>query len=130
MRVLVGAFVALVGIAGPQAARAMPGDADQVNLGTVWNESEAGWQGTWQRVGKSNQFRAVWTKGSKPVVRADLTVTVKGINVSIVRRDTAGGGVGKGCVYTGRVQGASAGGTYRCDWMTAPLTWKASIAGQ
>ena len=64
------------------------------------------------------------------MVRADLTVTVNGTNVSIVRRDTAGGGVGKGCVYTGKIQGASVAGTYGCDWNKGPMNWKASIAGQ
>jgi len=117
-------------LAGPQVARAMPGDPDQVNLGTVWNESEAGWQGTWQRVGKSNQFRAVWTKGQNPVVRADLTMTVNGDTVSIVRRDTVGSGVGKGCRYSGKIRGASVAGKYSCDWSKGNLDWSATISGQ
>lgn len=111
-------------IAGAGAAHAQA----NVDLGRIWNEQEAGWQGVWTRVGKSNSFQAVWTKGSS-VVRANLQMTVQGNVVSISRDDTAGPGVGKaGCAYTGTVKGNTIAGQYNCSWSKAAGTWKATIS--
>lgn len=99
-----------------------------VDLGTIWNEQEAGWQGVWTRVGRSNTFQAVWTKDNR-VVRANLLMTVNGNVVSITRDDTSGPGVGKaGCEYTGTVKGNTIAGDYNCAWSKAAGKWKATIS--
>lgn len=112
------------------AAMGTTGARAQANadLGTIWNEEESGWQGVWTRVGRSNTFQAVWTKGSQ-VVRANLQMTVQGNTVSISRDDTLGPGVGKaGCAYTGVIRGNTVSGQYNCAWSSAASTWKATIS--
>ena len=109
--------------ASAPAAGAQPAPAP----GTIWNESEAGWQGVWTRVGRSNVWNAVWTKGNS-VVRARLTITTYGNNVFVDRRDTAGPGVGKGCAYNGTLRGNAVTGTYGCDWSRSDIPWRATIA--
>ncbi len=102
--------------------------AQSANLGSVWNEQEAGWQGVWTRVGKSNSFQAVWTKDAK-VVRANLTMRLSGNVVSISRDDTMGSGVGKaGCEYTGTIKGNTVSGDYNCAWSRSAGKWKATIS--
>ena len=102
--------------------------AQAVNLGSVWNEQEAGWQGVWTRVGKSNSFQAVWTKDSK-IVRANLMMTLSGKVVSITRDDTMGPGVGKaGCAYTGTITGNTVAGDNKCARSRAAGKWKATIS--
>lgn len=112
------------GVASLRAAHAQA----PVDLGTLWNEQEAGWQGVWTRVGKSNTFQAVWTKDNR-IVRATLRMTLAGNVVSISRDDTAGPGVGKaGCEYTGTIKGATVAGDYNCAWSKAAGKWRASIS--
>lgn len=96
-------------------------------LGSVWYETESGWQGTWTRLGSSNQFQAVWTHPNGSTVHADLTITMAGNDVSIIRRDTFGPGVGQGCNYNGTIHGQSVSGHYACDWGGQLLPWSASI---
>lgn len=116
--------VMALSIAGANAANAQAA----VDLGTIWNEQEAGWQGVWTRVGRSNTFQAVWTKDNR-VVRANLQMTVSGNVVSITRDDTSGPGVGKaGCEYTGTLRGNTIAGDYNCAWSKAAGKWKATIS--
>lgn len=111
-------------IAGSHTANAQRA----VDLGTIWNEQEAGWQGVWTRVGRSNTFQAVWTKDNR-VVRANLRMIVNGNVVSISRDDTAGPGVGKaGCEYTGTIKGNTIAGDYNCAWSRAAGKWQAVIS--
>lgn len=120
------ASAALVAFAVPGLGEANA-QAGAVDLGSVWNEQEAGWQGVWRRVGRSNGFQAVWTKGSN-VVRANLKMQVTGNTVSISRDDTFGPGVGKaGCMYTGTVRGNTVAGQYNCAWSNGAKPWKAVI---
>lgn len=95
--------------------------------GTLWNESEAGWQGTWTRLGTTKDWNAVWTKGDK-VVRANLVITFQGNDVVVDRRDFVGPGAGKGCTYNGKIRGRVVTGTYGCDWAPKSMPWKATIA--
>lgn len=111
------AFAALL-IAGAPPAKAQ---------GRMWNLTEGPWQGTWTRVGNSDQWDAVWTKGGQ-VVRARMTMQVKGAAVTILRRDTMGSMVGKGCIYSGSIKGQAASGTSKCDWSPKPFPWKAVIS--
>lgn len=94
--------------------------------GTMWNESEAGWQGTWTRLGRTNDWNAVWTKGGK-VVRANLVIDIRGSDVYVSRQDFEGPGAGKGCAYTGKIRGRIVSGTYGCDWAPNPMKWNATI---
>ena len=116
--------VMALAVAGVQVANAQA----PVDLGKIWNEQEAGWQGVWTRVGRSNSFQAVWTKDNR-VVRANLQMTVSGNIVSITRDDTSGAGVGKaGCEYTGTVRGNTISGDYNCAWSKAAGKWTATIS--
>jgi hypothetical protein len=97
-------------------------------LGRVWDENEVGWRGNWQRIGNSNAFKATWTHPTAGVVRADLTITANGSQVTVIRRDTFGPGVGKGCLYTGTLQGNAVSGQYTCDWDRGRMNqWSARI---
>ncbi len=96
-------------------------------LGRVWDESEAGWHGTWTRIGHSNAFKAIWTHPRGSVVRADLTITIAGNRVTVIRRDTFGPAVGQGCRYTGTLQGNVVSGQYNCDWGRGSHPWSARI---
>ena len=110
-------------VAGIAAANAQ----GAVDLGSIWNEQEAGWQGVWTRVGRSNTFQAVWTKDNR-IVRANLQMVVNGNTVSISRDDTFGPGVGKaGCEYTGTVKGNTISGDYNCAWSRSAGKWAATI---
>lgn len=116
--------VMALAVAGVQVANAQA----PVDLGKIWNEQEAGWQGVWTRVGRSNSFQAVWTKDNR-VVRASLQMTVTGNAVSITRDDTFGPGVGKGgCAYNGTVRGNIIAGDYNCAWSRAAGKWTATIS--
>lgn len=99
-------------------------------LGRVWHETEGGWRGIWTRVGTSNRFSAVWTHPSGGVVRADLTMTVSGNDVTIIRRDTFGSQVGKGCRYAGTIRGHQVSGAYDCDWGRGRHSWSAQISSE
>lgn len=94
--------------------------------GTMWNESESGWQGTWTRLGRTKDWNAVWTKGGK-IVRANLVITIRGNDVQIDRRDFEGSGAGRGCTYNGKISGRIVSGTYGCDWAPNPMKWSATI---
>jgi hypothetical protein len=96
-------------------------------FGRVWHESEAGWQGTWIRIGNSNAFKATWTHPTAGVVRADLTINIMGNRVAVIRRDTFGPAVGKGCRYKGTMQGNVVSGQYDCDWARGFHPWSARI---
>jgi hypothetical protein len=53
---------------------------------------------------------------------------VNGDQVTIIRRDTVGPGKGRGCRYTGRLNGKSVSGNYTCE--IAPgrkASWSAQI---
>lgn len=116
--------VLALAVAGVQVANAQA----PVDLGKIWNEQEAGWQGVWTRVGRSNSFQAVWTKDNR-VVRANLQMRVSGNVVSITRDDTFGAGVGKaGCEYTGTIRGNMISGDYNCAWSKAAGKWTATIS--
>ena len=127
MKGYIPAIFAAVTLVSAPLASAMPGDPDQVGLGTVWMETESGWQGTWQRVGKSNKFNAVWTKGSKDPIRAELTMELKGNTIWIIRRDLTGPSANKGCQYNGKITGRTATGSYTCEWSRDNIPWKATI---
>lgn len=114
------------GARGPGAGRPSPIQGAGI-LGRVWQESEAGWQGTWTRLGNSNQFNAIWTHPSGGVVRAFLTMTIVGNNVAVIRRDTFGSRVGKGCRYSGKIRGNQVDGVYNCDWSRGNHPWSALI---
>lgn len=122
--ILASVVLMTLGAAGIGKANAQA----NADIGTIWNEQEAGWQGVWTRVGKSEKFQAVWTKGSN-VVRANLQVQVSGDSVFVFRDDTAGPGVGKGgCKYNGKITGNAVTGQYTCQWSKGWLPWKATIS--
>ncbi|MFH1340476.1 MAG: hypothetical protein ABIL01_04560 [Pseudomonadota bacterium] len=116
---------------GPGARRPAAGRQSPLQgagiLGREWQETEAGWRGTWTRLGNSNEFSAVWTHPSGGVVRASLTMTIVGNDIAIVRRDTFGSQVGKGCGYSGKIRGNQVGGMYQCDWDRGNHPWSARI---
>jgi hypothetical protein len=96
-------------------------------LGSVWTESELGWQGTWTRIGRSNQFSAEWTHPSGRREAATMTISVTGNRVSI-RRDQGQRGQ---CRYSGIVSRSggtrTVNGTYGCDWAQGPFPFSATI---
>lgn len=100
---------------------------DKGILGSVWNETESGWQGTWTRLGNTNQFQAIWQHPNGSLVRADLAMSVIGNHITVVRRDTFGPGVGQGCNYNGMISGRSVSGHYTCDWSGSSIPWSATI---
>ena len=97
-------------------------------LGRVWYEQESGWSGTWERVGNSSRFQATWTHPNGGTVKADLTITLQGENVQVIRRDTFGPHTGRGCKYTGRLHGNRVSGKYSCDWAGGQILWSAQIS--
>ena len=97
--------------------------AAPIPLGSVWNETEQGWTGRWQRRGNSNVFDAFWTRGSLRE-RAVLTIQVQGGVVSVHRRQPNG----QTCSYSGVVYGGpSVMGSYTCQWALGPFSWQATI---
>jgi hypothetical protein len=97
------------------------------DTGSQWTETEAGWQGVWVRSGRSDNWKATWTKGNN-VVRADLTIIDNGSKIEIEREDTFGPGVGKGrCFYSGTRRGNTVSGEYTCPWSKTTLPFQATI---
>ncbi len=127
-------MLALLGVTTAIGALTLVGSADSANaqgvLGTQWAESEVGWTGRWRRRGRSNVFDATWTHPRHRVVRAILRMRVTGNVVTIIRRDTFGPGLGRGCRYRGVIRGNFVSGTYSCDWARGPFRWTARIYGQ
>ncbi len=99
--------------------------------GKTWNETESGWTGVWTRVGFTNVFSALWTRGSQQV-KALLTIQISGNNVNIERRDSASSGWI--CNYTGTLSAdrKNVSGTYSCTKIQGagtygPAPWQATI---
>lgn len=121
------ASIALLGLSAALGSSTAHAQMSAIGTGSQWNETEAGWQGVWQRAGRSDNWKATWTKG-KSVVRADLTISVTGSKVQVERVDTYGPGVGKGmCAYIGTVRGTTVTGDYACPWSKTSLPWRATI---
>ena len=98
------------------------GGVDSGILGVRWDEEEQGWKGVWTRRGNTNTFDGTWTRaGSSPVV-AELTIEIRGNQVSITRQ-------GGACNYTGTLaaDGLSVQGTYGCVTAPGPFPWRAVI---
>lgn len=93
-------------------------------LGAAWDETELGWRGTWTRRGGSNVFDAQWVHPNGARDAAELTFTVNGRQVVILRRQSKGE-----CRYQGTLSadGARAQGTYGCSWAPGPWQWSATI---
>lgn len=129
MRKIMPRFISIVllGLSAALCASPTYAQMSAIGTGSQWNETEAGWQGVWQRSGRSDNWKATWTKG-KLVVRADLMISVEGWKVLVEREDTYGPGVGKGtCSYMGTVRGKTVSGEYTCPWSKTTLPWRATI---
>lgn len=79
-----------------------------------WIVYEAGWTGTWIRVGTSNQFKAVWTHGSSESFTSNVTLSISGSSVTGRRQDDATN-QGMAFEYEGTItaDGTSASGVRR-----------------
>jgi len=93
-------------------------------LGRVWNEQESGWSGVWTRRGRSNTFDAVWTVPGRSREQAILTISIRGADVSVSRRQGNGS-----CTYRGILASdmRTVTGTYGCSWSPGPISWRATI---
>jgi len=93
-------------------------------LGATWEESETGIGGVWKRRGKSNVFDATWDNGAV----AELTITLSGKDVRIVRKDIRGPNAGQVMDYEGAISedGKTASGTMKSLAGQAP--WSAAIS--
>jgi hypothetical protein len=100
------------------------GSATPSVLGSVWNETELGWQGTWTRRPGTNIFDAQWVRSGGGREAATLSISVDGKSVKIQRKQPKGS-----CWYTGILSqdGRTAEGTYGCDWAHGPFNWRATI---
>jgi hypothetical protein len=94
-------------------------------LGSVWNEEESGWTGAWTRRGGSNIFDALWITPKGQRQQSVLTITIRGYNVRIDRRDPNGGT----CTYDGIINPSArtVQGSYSCAWARGPIPWSARI---
>lgn len=104
-----------------QEAGNVPPAADA--LGTMWNEREGGWAGTWTRRGSSDTFDANW--GS---VTAVLSISTRGPEVLVQRRDSSDG---NNCDYHGTLapDRVHVAGTYDCSNGGRGVPWQAAIEG-
>ena len=95
--------------------------------GTVWQETESGWSGTWVRRGQSNVFDATWTLGAQRV-EAVLTIFRTGPDtIRIHRRDRTSASEFE---YTGTFgPGGSVAGSYGMVGNPPTATWSARIEG-
>lgn len=92
------------------------------SLGIRWDERENyGHPGVWTRRGTSNVFDADWIG-----VRAVLTISIQGRQVSVARRQSSDG---NDCDYVGTLaeNGTTVSGTYRCTKYPGPYSWEATI---
>lgn len=90
-----------------------------------WNETEAGYTGTWVRRGNSNEYDAVWTKDRRQVTGV-LTITTQGNRVFVRRTSSSDGYL---CEYEGTVaaDGATVTGKFTCPGNSNTFTWQATI---
>ena len=95
-------------------------------LGSVWDETENGWNGVWTRRGTSNIFDALWTKAGVAAVTAVLTITVTGSKFSIQRRQVSEGYI---LDYEGTLEsdGRSVMGTGKILKTGFQFPWQATI---
>lgn len=110
-------------VAPPQRPPA-GGGATVVPFGSNWNESELGWAGNWTRRPGTDVFDARWVHPDGHREAVELTISVNGSQVSILRRQQRGT-----CRYQGvlSADGRSMQGTYGCDWATGPFPWSATV---
>lgn len=92
-------------------------------LGATWEVTETGVSGTWKRRGQSNVFDGKWNDGAM----GELTITLRGNEVRIVRRDVSGPKAGEAIDYQGTISedGKTASGTMESIAGQAP--WSAVI---
>jgi len=92
-------------------------------LGSVWQTTDAGIDGTWKRRGESNVFDGKWSDGAV----AELTITLSGNNVRIQRKDMSGPNPGQVIEYEGAISpdGKTASGTFKS--MAGQGPWSATI---
>ena len=93
--------------------------------GQVWEQTEEGWRGTWERRGQSAIFDAKWRHPNGGFEMATLLITTDGDDVTVLRDQEKGR-----CTYKGslRRDGVSITGTMQCDWSGTQLyPWKAKI---
>lgn len=107
-------------------AAAPAGAQNDEDLGTVWQEQESGWSGTWTRRAGTPIFDAHWTRGGQRDVRATLHMRIRGRTVTIHREDVTGGGQ---CAYAGILHPdtVTVRGTYTCTFSAGPHTFSATI---
>lgn len=95
------------------------------NLGTIWYEEEAGWNGIWTRRGMTNIFDAKWSRIGFPDVSAVLTIDRIEENKFIIKRKNSSDG--NDCDYTGTLEsdGRTVTGEYKCTH--GGTRWRATI---
>jgi hypothetical protein len=100
---------------------AKPGATAGCGLGVRWSVQEL-ISGVWERRGESNLFDGTWGN-----YKAVLTITLKGNEVSVDRRDTSDPST---CWYKGRLSpdGKSVSGKYGCSHAAGPFDWTATIS--
>jgi len=102
------------------------GTTSACGLGVRWDESEAGWKGSWARRGDTNTFDATWTKGGEKVT-ATLTITINGNAVTVERPNASDS---NDCTYTGTIgpDGKTIkDGTYTSCTQGGQKAWSATI---
>jgi len=104
----------------PTAMGSWQGVVPEDLLGSVWEEVEGGWKGTWTRRGDSNIFDAAWTGPNGEKARDTLTMSVNGNQVTIRRRNLPNH------VYTGTI-GADGHVSGTAHDGRSAGTWKAII---
>ncbi|MDK9696588.1 MAG: hypothetical protein OEL76_09365 [Siculibacillus sp.] len=104
----------------PQAG----GGGVAAQLGSSWDETELGWRGTWTRRPGSDAFDALWVHPNGHRDVAELRVSVRDRQVSILRLQAKGT-----CRYRGTLSpdGRTMQGTYGCDWAPGPFGWSAGL---
>ncbi len=87
-------------------------------LGAVWEVTETGVTGTWRRRGQTTIFDGKWDDGAV----GELTITLKGNEVRIVRKDESGPKVGDVIDYEGTISedGKTVTGTMKSTAGQAP----------
>ncbi|MHC1683003.1 MAG: hypothetical protein AB6733_08655 [Clostridiaceae bacterium] len=89
----------------------------RINLGSVWQETEGAWTGTWERERNSRDtFTASWRSSTESgVVYAKLKMETDGYEVTIRRYNSSDG---NNCIYNGRFNSTNemyVSGSRKCD---------------
>ena len=89
--------------------------------GSRWDEAESGHRGVWLRRGNTDIWDARWGG-----ITAELTITISGNNVNVVRRKSSDG---NDCTYTGTIgpDGITVKGLYSCNKFATSTPWSATI---